>query len=177
LEIPLKDGWYFQSKNEDNIAQITAYDVRYSILEANSVNILPKKLNINENTLTVVDNVISIECEPKDSLEILRALKKVIVVPDGSIYDVYKKDPVSAGPFYREDFGLSSITLSSEFTDSYYYGDVQIEEVEVIEVPMKMQHMNQLKNNPKAITILKLQEILRKEKFQNRTSTIKRSTR
>ena len=37
--------------------------------------------------------------------------------------------------------------------------------------------MNQLKNNPKAITILKLQEILRKEKFRNRTSTIKRSTR
>tara|TARA_B110000467_G_C18338766_1_gene501094 strand:+ start:3563 stop:4978 length:1416 start_codon:yes stop_codon:yes gene_type:complete len=146
--LAIEDSWYFQP-SEDNIK---ALDILYSIKQFISVNPNPDgEYLYNENEM--IENIsneilltLTKDITLGDSLEILNKLRKVYAIPYSSGKDFENNNSSTAGPFQWSEYSTQKITLTSEYSDSYYPGKPQIETIEILEVPFSLNIPSKMKN-------------------------------
>jgi len=141
FHIILMEGWSFQSEDPLKSGKISPEDIIYSIDQASSYLPILDSLDVDLSSMKKVDsdqiiiNTNQTSLSLSDSLDIINALRRVIVVPSGSGDDIasFREYPVGAGPFYESKHGPYELLLSSEETEDYIYGDnIPLKEIKII---------------------------------------------
>jgi ABC-type transport system substrate-binding protein len=134
----MMSGWSFNSVDPDKVREVIPNDIIYSIDEAKYLKIL-NKFNINmasmraESSNKIIITTNKQILTESDSLDIINALRRVILVPAGSGNNmrIFSNYPIGAGPFYESNRGAFEISLSSTETEDYYFGDPKLRDINI----------------------------------------------
>lgn len=134
----MMSGWSFNSVDPDKIREVIPNDIIYSIDEAKYLKIL-NKFNIKmasmraESSNKIIITTNKQILTESDSLDIINALRRVILVPAGSGNNMrnFSNYPIGAGPFYESKRGAFEISLSSSETEDYYFGDPKLRDINI----------------------------------------------